>query len=252
MRDIPDGSIDLVVTSPPYDNLRTYNGTLNWSFEIFSNIAQELTRVLKKGGVIVWVVGDATIKGSETGSSFRQALYFKDKCGLNLHDTMVMNKTNYKPWNQGRYGQAFEYMFIFSCSRPKVFNPIEIPCKYAGKKDLGQRNRIKKTGIKSEIQKSVVSDTKIRGNVWGYHVGKSKNSEVFKHPAIFPYDLAADHIKSWSNEGDSVLDCFLGSGTTGVAAKNLNRNFIGIELDENYFNIAKERINTHEYQPSLF
>lgn len=92
MKEIPDCSIDLTVTSPPYDNLRIYNGNIDqWNFEKFQGIARELFRVTKDGGVVVWVVGDATIKGSETGSSFRQALYFKD-LGFNLHDTMIYAK----------------------------------------------------------------------------------------------------------------------------------------------------------------
>ena len=241
MKKIPDGSIDLVVTSPPYDNLRTYNGTLNWNFEIFSNIAKELTRVLKKGGVIVWVVGDATIKGSETGYSFRQALYFKDDCGLNLHDTMIFKKQNPMPNTAKRYTASFEYMFVFANGPIRVFNKIEVPCKLAGKKCFSKRNFYTATG-KKEGYDHYFRDTKKKDNVWEFLVGSLAKGNDFKHPAKFPYDLAADHIKSWSNKGDIVLDCFLGSGTTGLACKNLNRDFIGIELDESYFKIAQERI----------
>jgi site-specific DNA-methyltransferase (adenine-specific) len=241
MKKIPDGSVDLVVTSPPYDNLRTYNGTLNWSFEIFSKIAKELTRVLKKGGVIVWVVGDATIKGSETGNSLRQALYFKDQCYLNLHDTMIYKKRNVVPLTHKRYEQAFEYMFVFCKGKLNKFNGIkDKPNKYFGKYFHGTQYLQDKTKRVSNHNKAVIAEYGLRHNVFEY---KNQGDKRIKHPAKFPYELAKDHILSWSNEGDLVLDSFLGSGTTGVAAKNLNRNFIGIELDENYFKIACERID---------
>jgi len=240
MKNIPDGSVDLVVTSPPYDNLRTYNGTLNWNFKIFSNIAKELTRVLKKGGVIVWVVGDATIKGSETGSSFRQALYFKDQCGLNLHDTMIYKKRNVVPLSHKRYEQGFEYMFVLCKGKINTFNGIkDKPNKYHGSKVHGTQYALDETKRVTNHNKAIISEYGLRHNIFEY---ANQGDKRIKHPAIFPYDLAADHIKSWSNEGDTVLDPFLGSGTTGVACKNLNRNFIGIELDEKYYQIAKERI----------
>jgi DNA modification methylase len=238
MKDIPNNSIDLVVTSPPYDDLKTYNGTLEWSFEIFKGIANQLQRVIKKGGVIVWVVADATIKGSETGSSFRQALYFKE-LGLNLHDTMIWTK-NRPPLTHNRYEQTFEYMFVFSKQKLKTFNPIEDkPNKWKGTKFHGNKRDV--NGVAEEW---VRSDNKIKDfgrrlNVWDINnVGKAGT----EHPAPFPVKLANDHILSWSNKGDVILDPFMGSGTTGVAAKNLNRKFIGIEKDDKYFNIARERI----------
>lgn len=241
MKDIPDKSIDCIVTSPPYDNLRTYNGNISqWCFEKFQKIADELYRITKYGGVVVWVVADATIKGSETGSSFRQALYFKE-IGFNLHDTMIYQKQNYVPLTHNRYEQEFEYMFVFSKGKPSTFNPIKIPCKYAGTETWGDRT-FHKTSDSGLVKcgKKKINDTKYHGNIFCYLTNKSK--ETKGHPAPFPLQLATDHIMSWSNEGDTILDCFMGSGTTGVAAKNLNRDFIGIELDENYFEIAKSRI----------
>jgi len=241
MKDIPDGSVDLVVTSPPYDNLRTYNGSLNWSFEIFQDIAKEIYRVMKKGGVVVWVVGDATIKGSETGTSFRQVLYFKE-IGFNLHDTMIYRKSNYTPLTHNRYEQAFEYMFVFSKGKPKSFNPLRTHCTHAGKGEWRKSSYRKKSdGVLVVTDKKPIQDTKIKSNVFTYKIGSLRNKKI-NHPAIFPQELAEDQIKSWSNEGDIVMDPFLGSGTTGVAAKNLNRSFIGIEKDVEYFNIAKNRI----------
>ena len=243
MKNILDGSIDLTVTSPPYDNLRTYNGNVeHWSFEKFKAIAKELYRVTKQGGVVVWIVADATIKGSETGTSFKQALYFKE-IGFNLHDTMIWNKQNCSSiGSMNRYENIFEYMFILSKGKPKTANIItDKPNKRAGELQHGSIRQkdgtVRKT---SQYGKRAIAEFGRRPNVWNVFPAKSPKERL--HPAPFPEQLSQDHIVSWSNEGDTVLDCFMGSGTTGVAALNTNRRFIGIELDETYFNIAKERI----------
>jgi DNA modification methylase len=243
MKDIPDGSVDLTVTSPPYDNLRTYNGNIEqWSFEKFQAIAKELYRVTKQGGVVVWVVADATIKGSETGTSFRQALHFMD-CGFNLHDTMIYKKTKFPPIDPTtayRYTGCFEYMFVFSKGKPKCCNYIKEKCKHAGKRSASyQRSANGKLRYdrKEKNKNHIINDYKIKCNVWEY-----ASCSVKGHPAPFPEQLANDHIVSWSNEGDTVLDCFMGSGTTGKMAVLNSRNFIGIELDEGYFDIAQKRI----------
>ena len=239
MKNIPDGSVDLTVTSPPYDNLRTYNGNIEqWNFDKFKDIAKELFRVTADGGIVVWIVADATIKGSETGTSFRQALWFMD-CGFNLHDTMIYAKANPMPCKSKRYTPAFEYMFVFSKGQPKTFNPIMEDCKFAGKKSA--RTVIYADGTRKHYNKGFYKDTKVKRNVFEYNVGTGKGRGI-KHPAVFPEQLANDHIVSWSNDGDTVLDCFMGSGTTGKMAVLNNRHFIGIELDERYFNIAKKRI----------
>ena len=244
MKGIPDGSIDLTVTSPPYDNLRTYNGNIDqWNFEKFKAIAKDLYRVTAAGGVVVWVVGDATIKGSETGTSFKQALYFKE-CGFNLHDTMIYKKINYMPQNHNRYEQCFEFMFVFSKGKPKAFNPIKVPCTTAGSK----RNRAtygeydaKQCGRRYDAFTTVKND-KNKSNIFEYAIINSKSG----HPAPFPEQLARDQIISWSNHGDIVLDPLMGSGTTGIACVNTGRRFIGIELDHRYFEIAKARIADHQ------
>ena len=247
MKKIPEGSVDLTVTSPPYDNLRTYNGNIEqWSFEKFQAIAKELYRVTKHGGVVVWIVADATIKGSETGTSFRQALYFMD-CGFRLHDTMIYAKNNPVPLTHNRYEQQFEYMFVLSKGKPKVFNGIREPSMHAGEK----RNREYKAreysseGVRSRDEWTTVKDTRLRRNIWNYSVGNGNGTTdriAYKHPAIFPEQLAQDHILSWSNEGDTVLDCFMGSGTTAKMALIHNRNYLGFELDKHYCDIANERI----------
>jgi DNA modification methylase len=240
MRDLPDGSIDLTVTSPPYDNLRTYEDSLDWNESIWKQVLEQLYRVMKEGGVVVWVVGDATIKGSETGTSLKQALYAKE-VGFNLHDTMIYRKNSYMPLTHNRYEQAWEYMFVLSKGRPKAWNPIMVPCETAGtKRNRGGSKMMEATyAERRRDERTTVSETKQAANVFTYDVGKNEKTE---HNAPFPLALPRDHILSWSNEGDTVLDPFLGSGTTGVACKNLNRNFIGIEKVDKYFEIAKERI----------
>jgi len=238
MKLLDSDSIDLTVTSPPYDNLRTYN-KFTWDFE---GVAKELYRVTKQGGVVVWVVGDATIKGSETGTSFRQALYFM-QCGFNLHDTMIYLKSNPVPLTHKRYEQQFEYMFVFSKGKPKTFNPLMQPCKTAGTKYNIKRNRVYDGNAQRHFRSEeiITASEKYKYNVWEYPIGTNKNKPNI-HPAIFPEQLANDHIISWSNENDIVLDPFMGSGTTAKMAIKNNRNFIGFELSKEYCDIANERI----------
>lgn len=239
---VPDESIDLTVTSPPYDNLRTYNG---FSFD-FESLAHELYRVTKHGGIVVWVVGDATINGSETGTSFRQALYFKDEVGFRLHDTMIYQKQNPVPLSSNRYNPCFEYMFVLSKGKPKTFNPIRVSSKMGG--SVGKKRTMRNPdGTLKHFRgyNKTINKTKIKGNIWGYAIGynvSTKDSIAFKHPAIFPEQLAEDHIKSWSNPGDLVLDPFMGSGTVAKMAKINNRNYIGFEISQEYIEIAESRL----------
>ena len=212
-------SIDMVLTSPPYDNLREYKG---YRFN-YKDIAREIYRVVKDGGVVVWVVNDATINGSETGTSFRQALYFKE-IGFNLHDTMIY-ETSKPPMNDRRYQSCFEYMFIFSKGSPKVFNPIKVKSITGGKKVSGTYYNKDGTMKNRSGANRPVDEYRIKDSIWRI-VERQANG----HPATFPNQLARDHISSWSNEGYVVLDPMCGSGTTCIAAKELKRNFIGIEI----------------------
>ena len=244
MKEIPDKSIDLTVTSPPYDNLRSYNGNIaQWNFEKFKAIAKELFRVTADGGVVVWIVADATIKGSETGASFKQALYFKE-CGFNIHDTMIWSKPSFTAVGtlKTRYASTFEYMFVFSKGKPKTFNPIKDRKNiHAGCKKHGTIRQKDGTTVPCSSIGKRYAEFGQRFNVWNMPPEQSNSKRC--HPAQFPERIVNDHIISWSNPGDTVLDCFMGSGTTGIACINTNRRFIGIELDEEYFNIAKKRID---------
>ena len=240
MKMLPDRCVDLTVTSPPYDNLRTYNGNIDqWNFDKFKEIAKELYRITADGGVVVWIVADATIKGSETGTSFRQALWFMD-CGFNLHDTMIWCKSGGGAVGSNKcYTQNFEYMFIFSKGKPKAINLIkDVKNKNAGQK-LSNSERRKSTGERRKGVKRTVNEFSKRNNWWC--VFQQSNNKT-GHPAVFPEQLANDHIISWSNEGDVVLDCFMGSGTTAKMAILNNRNYIGFEISREYCDIAEKRI----------
>lgn len=237
MKKMEDDCVDLIITSPPYDDLRKYNG---FKFD-FENTAKELYRITKDGGVVVWIVGDSTKKGSETGTSFNQALFFK-KCGFNLHDTMIYHRLA-MPNSAKRYNQDFEYMFVLVKGKINKFNPITVDCKYAGQ-TTSPTSRNNKGELISK-GKRVIKDKKKKSNIWFYTAGINKSTKdkvAFKHPAIFPEQLAYDHIVSWSNEGDLVYDPFMGSGTVAKMCEKLNRNWIGTELSEEYCKIIKERI----------
>ncbi|KKK53019.1 hypothetical protein LCGC14_3098990 [marine sediment metagenome] len=230
--------VDLIVTSPPYDNLREY-GRHAFSFD---GLPILLYRVLTDGACCVWVVGDQVIDGSETGSSFRQALTFLD-CGFRIHDTMIFQKNNTSLPDNIRYGQEFEYMFVFSKGLPKTFNPIQD----RKRRWFGSSKYTKKRKVSGEMVLSTRDPNRQsnkRGNIWLYDVGYNKgasDNRAFQHPATFPEKLANDHIMSWSNPGDVILDPFLGSGTTAYCAKKLNRKCIGIEIEEKYCEIAAKR-----------
>ena len=218
MKHLDAECVDLCITSPPYDNLRTYNDSSKWNFDTFKLVANELTKVLKPGGVIMWNVNDATINGSETGSSFRQCLYFHDECGLNIHDTMIYEKTGIS-FASGpksvRYSQCFEQKTGELEVKEHKTKPI---------REYGARNniwRIKNSG--------------------GF--GQS-NKQAYKHPATMPEDLARGHIQTWPNPRDLVIDPFMGSGTTAQVCIQDGRNFIGFEVDETYYNMCVERVAT--------
>lgn len=235
--------VDLTVTSPPYDDLRTYNNSSTWDFNKFKEIAKLLYDITNDGGVVVWVVGDSTIKGSESGTSFKQALYFME-CGFKLHDTMIYEKNSSSfPARRGskRYTQIFEYMFVFV--KGKIHN-CNLLCdkknKWAGHTNWGKNTQYDKNGELIQTKNiKPVPEFSMRNNIWKYSVGFNGKTG---HPAVFPQQLATDHILSWSLEGQVVFDPFLGSGTTALSAIQTNRRFIGVEIDENYFNICKERI----------
>lgn len=240
LEDIPDNIIDLVVTSPPYDNLHNYNG-FNFNVEA---IAKELFRIIKDKGVVVWVVGDKIIQGNRTLTSFRHALYFQE-VGFNVHDVMIYRKKNTPFMRSNAYTNCYEFMFVFSKGSPKIFNPIKVPTKRNGFTMTVAHK--KPDGTSQKVLKKL-NNEKVKTNIWDYAVGLGGTTNdriAFKHPAVFPERLAEDHILSWTNEGDIVLDPLCGSGTTCKMAKLNNRKFIGIEISNAYCEIAKNRLSNN-------
>lgn len=244
IENLNDNSVDMVITSPPYDNLRTYNGIIKtWSFEKFKCIANELYRIVKFGGVIVWIVNDSVVNRSETGTSFKQALYFLE-CGFNLHDTMIWEKDGFSFPDNNRYRNVFEYMFVLSKGVPSTSNLIADRINKHANEKIHKTERQFDGSIKKLVNNNLktVHEKGVRYNVWRIPAEKHN---VWKHPAIFPVKLVQDHILTWSNPLDTVLDPFMGSGTTCIACMNTNRNFIGMELNDEYFEIAKRRIEEY-------
>lgn len=250
MSQIKDSFVDLTITSPPYDDLRTYKG---YSFD-FEKIAKELFRITKEGGVLVWVVGDATVDGSETGSSFKQALFFKE-CGFNLHDTMIYEKSGTPFPSKVRYNQIFEYMFVFSKTKPKTFNPLMKRNTTRGDVRHSRKFRNKDGEKVASFNGKAVKEYGVENNIWRIKNGmyKSTKDEIaFNHPAIFPEQLVSKHIMSWTNKGDVVYDCFMGSGTTAKCAHLLNRKWIGSEISKDYVDISNKRLQPYLQQKRLF
>lgn len=248
MKRMPDNVIDLTVTSPPYDDMRQYEG---YTFD-FEPIAKELFRVTKQGGVVVWVVADKIQGGTKSGTSFKQALYFKDVCGFNFHDDMIYEKnTSSFPatFDDVRYTQIFEHMFVFSKGRPNTINLLRDKVnKYANKKTWGKARKRKTDGKYKETSLTGIKTNTlgIRNNIWRYVCsGKFGQSDMsaYEHPATFPEELAEDHILSWSKEGDLVFDPMSGSGTTLLMARKHKRHYLGCEISSEYFELIKKRMN---------
>lgn len=238
MARLENGSIDLTVTSPPYDNLRLYNG---YSFD-FEAVAKELYRITKDGGVVVWVVGDATVYGSETGTSFKQALFFKE-IGFNIHDTMIYQKHNFSNPSSNRYHQIFEYMFVFSKGKPKTFNALkDRPNVEAGKVGSWGKNTSRQVdGTMVERKRKVNTEFGMRYNIW-----RIKTEMKPLHPAPFPEELVKGHVLSWSNPGDVVYDPFMGSGTTAKVAIETGRHYLGSEISSEYYEVSLKRVSQNK------
>lgn len=245
MKNMPDECIDLTVTSPPYDDLRDYENKLEWNTKIFRKVARELFRITKKGGVVVWVVGDKTMNGNKSLTSFKHALYFQE-IGFNIYDVIIYEKAGSGPPHSNRYFNTFEYMFILSKGKPKTVNLLRDKKNlWAGKSTFGNVTRREKDGSLASKGRKTISEFGVRTNIWRYNNGKGFSSAdkiAYEHPATFPEKLVEDHIKSWSNVGDIIFDPFGGSGTTAKVSVELNRKWIYIEKVKKYCTIAEKRI----------
>jgi site-specific DNA-methyltransferase (adenine-specific) len=245
LKNFDSNSIDLVVTSPPYDDLRNYTNDEHWNFKLFQEIARQLFRVMKMGGVVVWVVGDKVTNGNKSLTSYRQALYFQE-IGFNIFDVIIYEKAGSGPPHKNRYFNTYEYMFVLSKGLPKTINLLKDKAnKWANCKTYGNVTRREKDGSLTDKGRKTVNEFGVRTNIWKYTNGKGFSTQdeiAYQHPAIFPEKLVQDHILSWSNEGDVVLDPFSGSGTVAKVAIQLKRNWISIEISEEYCKLAEKRI----------
>lgn len=245
MKKLPDNCIDLTVTSPPYDDLRDYENKLVWDYNTFRKVARELYRVTKKGGIVVWVIGDKTDKGNKSLTSFKHALYFQE-VGFNIYDVIIYEKAGSGPPHPNRYFNSFEYMFVMSKGKPKSVNLLkDKKNSCAGMSTFGDITRREKDGSLTNKGKKVINEYGVRTNIWRYNNGKgfsSKDKIAYEHPATFPEKLVEDHIKSWSNPGDIVFDPFGGSGTTAKVSIELDRQWIYVEKVAKYCDVAKRRL----------
>lgn len=245
MKKLPDNCIDLTVTSPPYDDLRDYENKLVWDYNTFRKVARELYRVTKKGGIVVWVIGDKTDKGNKSLTSFKHALYFQE-VGFNIYDVIIYEKAGSGPPHSNRYFNSFEYMFVMSKGKPKSVNLLkDKKNSCAGMSTFGDITRREKDGSLTNKGKKVINEYGVRTNIWRYNNGKgfsSKDKIAYEHPATFPEKLVEDHIKSWSNPGDIVFDPFGGSGTTAKVSIELDRQWIYVEKVAKYCDVAKRRL----------
>jgi site-specific DNA-methyltransferase (adenine-specific) len=242
---LPAGCVDMVITSPPYDELRSYDGQVAWDFSVFTRTATQLYRVMKEGGVMVWVVGDQISDGSKSLTSYRHALFFRE-LGFQVYDVIIYEKLGSGPPHPNRYFNTFEYMFVLSKGKPKTVNLLrDKENKWAGFSTYGNVTRREKDGTLTSKGKKVIQPMGVRTNIWKYANGKgfsTKDSIAYEHPAIFPEKLAADHIRSWSNEGDLILDPFAGSGTTAKMAQELGRDWIMIDAVQEYCDLIQKRL----------
>ena len=244
-REIGEGAVDLIVTSPPYDGVRQYGGH---RFR-FNEVADICGFVLAPGGVLVWIVNDSIDReGSETMTSFKMALTFRERVGLRLNDTMIYHKVHLGNPTVVRYPQSFEYMFVFSNGAPKTVNLLrDQKSIHGGRKTRNSGTGRKKDGAPHQYDKPRIRpEYHLRSNVWTYYVGGGHTApdfpRAFEHPALMHLQLATEHILSWSNPGDLVFDPLAGSGTTLRAAKNLGRRAVGIEVHKPYVDLMVERM----------
>lgn len=235
--------VDFSISSPPYAHNRTYNG---FKFDI-EKMVNALTEVTKPGGACVWVVGDITEDDSETGLPFDHATEFLNN-GWNLHDTMIFEKSGLPFPSKDRYTQSWEYMFVFSYQlKPKTVHLLkDKPNANAGKPaHWGKTTARQKDGSLKEVGKNYITpEFGVRTNIWRYitgGVGCTQDRIAYKHPAIFPEALVRDHILSWTDPNDLVLDPMNGSGTTTKIARLTKRRYIGVDISKEYVTLAKER-----------
>ncbi len=245
LKKFKNNTFDLTVFSPPYDELRDYNG-----FILDLNaLGSELYRVSKDGAPVVMVIQDQTKNGHKSLTSFRTIVDWCDNIGFGLFECVIYRKQGKDgAWWTRRFRVDHEYMPIFvKGQKPKTFDKesIKIPCKHAGKTMTGGANR-NKDGITENSRSMVINDTKCPGTIWDYGNGGDKIWMKRQHPAVYPDKIPHDFIQVFTNEGDLILDPMCGSGSTLVSAKALNRNYIGIDISQEYCELSKQRVDILE------
>lgn len=253
VRSWPASSVDMVVTSPPYDGIRDYKGfSLN-----LSAVGQELHRILKDGGVVAMVIQDQTKNFGKSLTSFRTILDWCDRVGFKLFETVIYRKYGAEgAWWNKRFRVDHEYIPVFlKGERPQYFNKehLKIPSKHGGKTMTGGGTRLT-NGVRIATRAITINPFKCRGTIWEYMTAGDGSRLKHQHPATFPNQLPYDFIQCFCPPDGIVLDPFVGSGTTTVAAKNLDRSYIGIDIAPAYCEIAKKRmaIECNENQTKMF
>ncbi|MBR1921447.1 MAG: site-specific DNA-methyltransferase [Kiritimatiellae bacterium] len=241
MEKFPDNSIDMVVTSPPYDSIRDYKG---FSADL-SKIGRETFRVLKEGGIAVVVIQDQTKNYGKTLTSFRLAIDWCDNAGFKLFECLIYKKLGAEgAWWNKRFRVDHEYMMVFlKGDRPAYFNkdPLKIPSKHGGKVMTGGGTRLT-SGIRIATRAIHINPMKCRGTVWAYETAGDGSRLKHQHPATYPDRLPYDFIQCFCPEKGIVLDPFMGSGTTALAAKSLKRFYVGIDISQEYVDLAERRV----------
>jgi DNA modification methylase len=242
LKKLPDNCIDIVVTSPPYDRIRDYNG-----FECnLHNIGEQLSRVLKDGGIIVMVIQDQTKDFGKSLTTFRTILDWCDNFNLKLFETVIYKKHGAEgAWWTKRFRVDHEYIPVFlKGKRPAYFTKehLKIPSKHAGKTMTGCATRLT-NGSTLKSKKLKINPTKCRGTIWDYVTCGDGGKLKHEHPATFPDKIPVDFIETFCPPGGIVLDPFMGSGTTALAALNLGRNFLGFDISNEYVSLANKRVD---------
>ena len=261
-KDIESNSIDMIFTSPPYADRRkdTYGGKkANVYVKWFLPFVREFKRILKPSGSFFLNIKPHTENGGRSLYVFKLVIEIVENVNFKLIDEFCWTKNAFPGGYKGKFKNALEPVYHFAKSKPSeiIFNPIA--CGTPMKQESIARTYRKQCGAPSNGSRMTgMNTTNIRNlelarpsNVININNVSNQFTDKQKHPATFPTGLVEFFVKSFSSESSTVLDPFMGSGTTGVVCKNLNRNFIGIEIDKEYFEIAKQRIEGTQYNNQI-